>query len=70
MIKVSLSTDHFVAMVQSEQNYVLCLTRDEAWELFARCMNSSEPDNDLSNAVLHKLAQLMESTEPPQALAG
>ena len=55
-------------MAESEHKYVLYLSRDEAWELFARCMNSPEADTDTSTAVLQKLNQLLES--PDSRLAG
>ncbi len=39
---------------------VVTLTREEALELFMRCLRSHDEDNAVSNALLQKLAQLID----------
>jgi hypothetical protein len=57
-------------MVVTRQNCLLSLSREEAWELFARCMNSTEEDNEFSRAVLQKLARAIEECDTETRLAG
>lgn len=39
---------------------VLAMTREEAHELFTRCLRSQEEDNEASESILTKLAYLLE----------
>jgi len=41
---------------------MLVLTQEEAWELLSRCLNSSDPDNETSKALLKKLAKILQSS--------
>jgi len=38
---------------------VIAFTRDEATEIFMRCLRSNEPDTPVSDAALQKLARLI-----------
>lgn len=52
-----------------DEELFLVLTQEEAWELMSRCLNSSEPDNDLSRVVLRKLARVLQCAQLEQAPA-
>ncbi len=39
---------------------VVAFTREEALELFMRCLRSHDDDNAASNSILKKLAKLLE----------
>jgi hypothetical protein len=43
-----------------EEELFLVLSQDEAWELLSRCLNSAEPDNEVSRRTLQKLARLLQ----------
>lgn len=43
---------------------ILSLTHEEAWELFARCMQSPDADTDESRAALKKLASVLDGDTP------
>ena len=49
-----------------EEELLLALTQEEAWELLSRCLNSTDPDNDISKAVLKKLAKVLQSAQYDQ----
>lgn len=46
-----------------DEELFLVLTQEEAWELMSRCLNSSEPDNETSKAVLRKLARILQCAQ-------
>jgi hypothetical protein len=41
----------------------LVVSHEEAWELMSRCLNSSDPDNDVSKGVLRKLARILQCAQ-------
>jgi hypothetical protein len=57
-------------MGKREDELFLVLTQEEAWELMSRCLNSVDQDNDVSRAVLRKLARVLQCSqlELPEAL--
>jgi hypothetical protein len=54
--------DHLVGMWRDEELF-LVLTQEEAWELMSRCLNSVDPDNDVSKVVLRKLARILQCAQ-------
>ena len=46
-------------MNQHQETIFLSLSREEALELFSRCLRSDEEDNTTSAAVLRKLAGIL-----------
>lgn len=46
-----------------EEELFLVLTQEEAWELMSRCLNSVDPDNDVSRNVLRKLARILQCAQ-------
>ena len=46
-----------------DEELFLVLTQEEAWELMSRCLNSAEPDNETSRAVLRKLARILQCAQ-------
>jgi hypothetical protein len=49
-------------MVRDEELF-LVVTQEEAWELMSRCLNSADPDNDVSKGVLRKLARILQCAQ-------
>jgi hypothetical protein len=49
-----------------EEELLLALTQEEAWELLSRCLNSTDADNDVSKSVLKKLAKVLQSAQLEQ----
>ncbi|MFY9235347.1 MAG: hypothetical protein WAO58_12920 [Fimbriimonadaceae bacterium] len=47
-----------------ERDLTLCLTSEEAWELFTRCLESPEADTEHSKTALQKLAAALEYAQP------
>jgi hypothetical protein len=43
------------------------LTKDEANELFSRCLKSLDEDNDLSRSILQKLADVLDKDHSGRA---
>jgi hypothetical protein len=43
------------------EKLLLDLTEEEAWELLSRCLNSTEPDNEISREILRKLAKALQN---------
>lgn len=41
----------------------LVVSQEEAWELMSRCLNSADPDNDVSKGVLRKLARILQCSQ-------
>lgn len=52
-----------------EEELLLSLTQEEAWELLSRCLNSSDPDNEVSKRLLKKLARILQLAQREQANA-
>ena len=52
-----------------EEELLLVLSQEEAWELLSRCLNSSDPDNDTSKLVLKKLARVLQCAQMEQRQA-
>ena len=46
-----------------EEELFLVLTQEEAWELMSRCLNSVDPDNEVSRNVLRKLARILQCAQ-------
>jgi hypothetical protein len=46
-----------------EEELFLVLTQEEAWELMSRCLNSVDPDNEVSKTVLRKLARILQCAQ-------
>ena len=51
------------------EHLLLDLTEEEAWELLSRCLNSTEPDNEISREILRKLAKALQNAPAPLAQA-
>jgi hypothetical protein len=49
-----------------EEELLLALTQEEAWELLSRCLNSTDADNDISKTVLKKLAKVLQGAQLDQ----
>ena len=49
-----------------EDELILVLTQEEAWELLSRCLNSTDVDNDVSKVVLKKLARVLQCAQMEQ----
>jgi len=52
-----------------DEELLLALTQEEAWELLSRCLNSTDADNDISRVVLKKLARVLQTAQYEQAKA-
>jgi len=52
-----------------EEELLLTLSQEEAWELLSRCLNSSDADNEVSKTVLKKLARILQLAQREQAQA-
>jgi hypothetical protein len=52
-----------------EEELLLVLTQEEAWELLSRCLNSTDADNDVSRVVLKKLARVLQCAQMEQKQA-
>lgn len=46
-----------------DEELFLVLTQEEAWELMSRCLNSVDPDNEVSKNVLRKLARILQCAQ-------
>ena len=46
-----------------EDELFLVVSQEEAWELMSRCLNSAEPDNEVSKGVLRKLARILQCAQ-------
>ena len=46
-----------------DEDLFLVLTQEEAWELMSRCLNSVDPDNEVSKNVLRKLARILQCAQ-------
>lgn len=49
-----------------EEELMLVLTQEEAWELLSRCLNSTDVDNETSKTVLKKLARVLQCAQMEQ----
>lgn len=49
-----------------DEELFLVVTQEEAWELMSRCLNSADPDNEISRAVLRKLARILQVAQMEQ----
>ncbi|HVL38662.1 MAG TPA: hypothetical protein VM328_04645 [Fimbriimonadaceae bacterium] len=52
-------------MFPPEDDVVIRLSPDEAWELLRRCLHSPEDDTALSKDALKKLARALQAGKPP-----
>ena len=52
-----------------EDELMLALTQEEAWELLSRCLNSTDADNEISRIVLKKLARVLQCAQMEQVRA-
>jgi hypothetical protein len=46
-----------------DEELFLVVSQEEAWELMSRCLNSPDPDNDVSKGVLRKLARILQCAQ-------
>lgn len=46
-----------------DEELFLVISQEEAWELMSRCLNSPDADNEVSRAVLRKLARILQCSQ-------
>lgn len=46
-----------------DEELFLVVSQEEAWEIMSRCLNSPDPDNDVSKGVLRKLARILQCAQ-------
>lgn len=69
-LKASLRcTKDECGLMWREEELLLVLTQEEAWELLSRCLNSTDADNDVSRVVLKKLARVLQCAQMEQKQA-
>jgi hypothetical protein len=56
-----------VGIMWREEELLLSLTQEEAWELLSRCLNSTDADNEISKVVLKKLARILQCAQLEKA---
>lgn len=60
VIQISLHpADNLISMPEQE-TVLVPFTREEAWEILARCLASHEPDTGALRSAMHKLAHVVE----------
>jgi hypothetical protein len=57
----------FYGIMWREEELLLSLTQEEAWELLSRCLNSTDADNEISKVVLNKLARILQCAQLEKA---
>ena len=55
--------------MSTEGTITIQFTEDEAWELLSRCLNSTEPDSEVSREALGKLAAALKHARPKLRIA-